>query len=410
MNAMNKRWVGFVLGTAVLVALLMGLAGRQQAPSVSAVRVTREALKAWISSNGKVEPIQPSALRAQMDAFVQKVAAVEGQGVKRDQLLLELDATDARAQLAKARADLATAQDDLRVARTGGRPDDVAKLASDVSKTEANLVRLRQQRAALEQLVAAKAATPDELAQNQLALEQAQADWQFYQQKKTEMARQAQFNVGSGTLRIQQAQEQVSLLDQKVRSAEVIAPVEGTLYALLVHPGDYVHVGDLLAELTDLRRVRVRAFVDEPDLGWLAPDQAVEITWDAMPSRLWEGSTVQIPKQVVARGTRTVGEVLCSVDNNKLELLPNVDVNVRIRVRERQNALVVPRAVVRSEGSDRYVFVVDGGRLHRRTVQVGIASATRYEILQGLAEGDLVALPSDLELRDGLEVRAVETR
>jgi HlyD family secretion protein len=105
-----------------------------------------------------------------------------------------------------------------------------------------------------------------------------------------------------------------------------------------------------------------------------------------------------------------VGEVLCSVQNEKLELLPNTNVNVVIRVRERGNALVVPRGSVRSDGAQRFVFVLDGEAVHRRDVRVGIAGATKYEILEGLKEGERVAQVGDVELRDGLAVRAVDVK
>jgi HlyD family secretion protein len=410
MDETRKRWIWLVLGGAVLVALLVGLAGRDPVPSVSAARATRENLDAWISSDGKVEPVQPYSLRAQLGTFVNRVLANEGQAVRKGQLLVELDATGTSAQLAQARQNLIAAQEDLRAARTGGRPEETAKLESDLRKAQAELERLRQQQAALERLVASHAATQDELAENQLALERAEADWRYLQQKKDELARRAGLDLDRATLRVQQMQDEVRDLEQKVHSAQVSAPADGTLYSLPVRPGDYVHVGDLVAEMADLHRVRVRAFVDEPDLGSLALNQPVEIAWDAMPNKVWTGTTEQVPRQVVARGARSVGEVLCSVANERLELLPNVNVSVHIRVRQRSGALVVPRAAVRAEGSRRYVFVIDAGRLRRREVQVGIASATKYEVLQGLAEGDLVGLPGDVELRDGLEVRAVEIR
>lgn len=410
MNQAQKRWIWLVLGGAVVVALLVGLAGREPVAQVSVARATRESLNAWISSNGKVEPLEPHALRAQLDTFVNRVLANEGQAIRRGQLLIALDATGTSAQLAQARQNLIAAQEDLRAGRAGGRPEETAKLESDLRKAQAELERLRQQQTALERLVASHAATQDELAQNRVALDRAEADWRYLQQKKEELARRAGFDVEKATLRVQQAQDEVRDLEQKVHSAQATAPVDGTLYSLPVRPGDYLHVGDLLAEMADLHRVRVRAFVDEPDLGWLELNQPVEITWDAMPSKLWSGTTEQIPKQVVARGARSVGEVLCSVVNDQLELLPNVNVSVRIRVRERAGALVVPRAAVHAEGSRRYVFVVDDGHLRKREVQVGIASATKYEVLQGVAEGDLVALPGDVELRDGMEVRGVESR
>ena len=173
-------------------------------------------------------------------------------------------------------------------------------------------------------------------------------------------------------------------------------------------PGDYVKIGNTLAEMADLRHVRVRAFVDEPDLGGLEPNQDVEITWDAKPGQTWTGHTEQIPKQVVSRGMRSVGEVLCSIDNAKLELLPNVNVEVRILVNERRGVVVVPREAVGEDGGQHYVFVVEGNTVQRRNITVGIANASNYEVLAGLTNGDRVALPRDRKLRTGMEIRPTE--
>jgi multidrug efflux pump subunit AcrA (membrane-fusion protein) len=163
--------------------------------------------------------------------------------------------------------------------------------------------------------------------------------------------------------------------------------------------------------MADLRHVRVRAFVDEPDLGLLESSQTVEVTWDAKPGRMWTGRTEQVPKQVVARGMRSVGEVLCSIDNSKIELLPNTNVQVRISVRERRGALVVPRAAVREgDKGRRYVWVFDGDRVRRRDISVGVASASKYEVVSGLAPDDRVAEPADEELKDGMEIRAGEAK
>ena len=92
-------------------------------------------------------------------------------------------------------------------------------------------------------------------------------------------------------MRVSQAQELARSLEEKVRSATVTASTDGTLYSLPVSAGDYVKVGDTLAEMADLRHVRVRAFVDEPDLGSLEPNQKVSVTWDAKPGRTWTGRT-----------------------------------------------------------------------------------------------------------------------
>jgi HlyD family secretion protein len=410
MAVTEKRWIGSVIGAAVLVLVLVGLAGRSQAPEVDTVLVARQNLEASITSNGKVEPIEPYVVRAEFATFVEKVSAVEGQAVHRGQVILTLDANDTRAQLARAREQLLAAQEDLRAARAGGPPDEVAQLEADLRKAQVDVASLSSTQEALKKLAAKQAATQDELDQNEAKLARAQAQLQALEQKKAALAQRAQLDIERAGLRAQQAADLARSLEEKLRTAVVAAPVDGTLYSLPVRAGDYVKVGDVLAEMADLHRVRVRAFVDEPDLGWLAPDQFVEITWDAMPDHVWTGRTEQIPKQVVARGTRSVGEVLCSVDNQKLDLLPNVNVNVRIRVRQKAEALVVPRATVRSEGTHRYVFLVQGSRLRRREITLGINSATMYEIVSGLAEGDRVALPGELELKDGMEVRALEPK
>jgi len=180
--------------------------------------------------------------------------------------------------------------------------------------------------------------------------------------------------------------------------------------------GDYVKVGDLLAEMADLHKVRVRAFIDEPELGALEPNQPVKITWDALPSKTWTGKTETVPKQVVPHQNRSVGELLCAVNNDNLELLPNINVNVRINSRERIGVLSVPRGAVEADGGRRYVFVVRKSQLgvgkstlEKREIHVGIADATNYEVVSGLREGELVALPGDVDLRDGMTVIVVST-
>jgi HlyD family secretion protein len=377
---------------------------------VQIVSVTREDLSASITGNGKVEPIAPTIARAEFPTFVADVKAAEGQSVRKGQLILTLDAADVRAQLSQARADLLAAQTDLRNARAGGPPDDVAQLEGDLQNAETKVANLERTQQALAQLVTKGAATQEEVAQNQAALATARANLQTFQQKNAALKQRASVTVESASLRVKQQQDLVAALEEKVRSATVIAPVDGTLYSLPVRKGDFVKLGDVLAEMADLRHVRVRAFVDEPDLGSLAQNEGVQVLWDAMPNRIWNGKVEQVPKQVVARGSRSVGEVLCSVDNNQVELLPNVNVEVRVLVHEQRGVLVIPRGAVRYDQGQHFVLAYDGDAVHRRDIKVGVAGADKYEVLSGLGLGDKVALPGEVDLRDGMKVRATEAK
>jgi HlyD family secretion protein len=404
----KRNTVILILLAGLVVLVITVFALRRQPPVVPVLSVTREDLNVTIASNGKVEPLSPAVAHAEFPTFVEKVVATEGQTVHGGQVILTLDAAEIRSQLAQARADLLAAQNDLRNARAGGPPDQVAQLQGDLQAAQLQVANLERTENSLEVLVAKHAATQDELAQNQASLAKARGNLQALEARKQDLTQRSSVNVEAANLRVSQTKEQVQSLEEKLLSATVTAPTDGTLYSLPVHRGDYVKVGDTLAEMADLRHVRVRAFVDEPDLGLLEPNQNIEVTWDAKPGITWKGRTEQVPKQVVARGMRSVGEVLCSVDNGRLELLPNINVQVRIMVRELHGALVVPRAAVREDNGQRYVFVFQGNTVRRRDISVGVASASKYEVLSGLTTADRIAEPADLELMDGMEVRPGE--
>ncbi len=321
---------------------------------------------------------------------------------------MTLDASDIRSQLAQAQAELLTAQTNLQNAKAGGPPDEVAQLDGDLRQAQADVANLDQKHKSLEQLVARQAATHEELAQNEAALSKAQTSVQVLEQKKKALKERSSVDASGAALRVTQAESQIQSLADKVRSATVVASGDGTLYSLPVHTGDFVKVGDVLAVMADLRHVRVRAFVDEPDLGGLEPNQEVDVTWDAKPGVTWTGHTEQIPKQVVPRGERSVGEVLCTVDNAKLDLLPNVNVDVRILIRKRSGVLVVPRAAVLEDKGQFYVYVLSDNKIQRRSITLGIASASKYEVVNGLSLNDRIAIPGDEPLRDGMSVRVAE--
>src|ERR1700730_233847 len=409
----NRILIFLVLAGLVAYALIR-VSGRQPVAKISAVVPLRENVVSSISSNGKVEPISPFVVRAQLDTFVARVRVVEGQPVKKGQLLLELNVKEVAAQLAEAKSKLLRAEDDLRAAKAGGRTDDAARTAGALATAVAQRDRLQSNHDALERLLAGQAATKEEQAANDLQWARAQAEVKRLTAAKQEFDRGVKLDAGRADLQVEQAQNEVAALAEKVRSGRVVAPADGTLYSLPVRASDYVKMGDLLAEMANLGKVRVRAFIDEPELGGLEPNEPVKITWDALPNRAWIGRTAVIPKQVVQRGARSVGELLCEVNNDKLELLPNINVSVRINSKERTNVLTVPRGSVETDADRRFVFVVKrnglgGGKstLEKREIRVGIADSTNYEVVSGLQEGEMVALPGDIELRDGMPVRVV---
>ena len=173
----NKRkWIVLALVAALAIIVVIVIAGRAQAPAVPIVKVSREDLSSAITSNGKVEPISPFVMRAQLDTFIEKIYVVEGQNVKKGQRLLDLNVKDAQAQLAQGQAKLLTAEEALRVAKGGGQPAEAAQATGALATAVAQRDRLQRTHDALQRLIDQHAATKDELAANDVDLAKAQAD------------------------------------------------------------------------------------------------------------------------------------------------------------------------------------------------------------------------------------------
>jgi HlyD family secretion protein len=162
-----------------------------------------------------------------------------------------------------------------------------------------------------------------------------------------------------------------------------------------------------VASVGVLDRLRVRVYVDEPELGRLAIGLPVTITWEASRGRRWQGVVEQLPTAIQPLGTRQVGEVLCTIDNPGHELVPGTNVDVEIRSSVVQNALTIPKEVLRRDTNGTGVFVLSGDTLHWRAIKTGASSVNRVQVVEGLAEGDAVALPTDLTLREGEKVTPV---
>src|SRR5205823_7425981 len=176
-----------------------------------------------------------------------------------------------------------------------------------------------------------------------------------------------------------------------LQNSNIRAPFAGTVYQIPVKDGSYVNAGDLLIQVANLEVVQIRAFVDEPEIGRLAKNQRVEITWDAIPGRTWEGTLTQTPTVVTNLGTRTVGEITCQIGNADRKLLPSVNVNVTIVTARHDNALTVSREAVHDLDGKRILFEIANNKIKPLEVQIGIASLTRVEILSGVSEGTRIA-------------------
>ena len=191
--------------------------------------------------------------------------------------------------------------------------------------------------------------------------------------------------------------------------AQILAPIDGTVYRTDAKKGQVVRAGDTLLALADLERLRVRANVDQVDLGRVEPGDLVRITSNAHPGQTWSGRVSELIPNVVVKESRAVAESLTVLDPPVEGLVPGMTVDVEITVAESPETLQVPADAVVSRGGESLVYRLDGSRVRATPVRVGISSVTATEVLEGLSPGDRVvvggARPSKTERASACESR-----
>ena len=401
----RRWWIWIALLAAV--ALLSYSYFHQTPLKVHAISVQRGSIRSLISTNGKIEPIRNFEAHAPIATTVKRVLVKEGDHVRKGQLLFELDDADIRSQAARAQAQVKAAQAAQSALKTGGTQEEVLTLDAQLTKAQSARDTAQHNLDALQRLQQQGAASPGEVRVAEDTLQRAQADLKLLEQKKRE--RYSQPEVASTQAQGAQAQAAYDAAEDALAKSAVRAPFDGIVYSLSVKQGAFVQTGDLLLQEGDLSHVLVRAFVDEPEIGRLQTGQKVEITWDAILGRTWNGQVSTIPSTVKLRVNRNVGEVTCTIDNADLKLLPNINVGVTIVVAEHNGVLTLQRDALHIDDSTPYVFRIVGQRLQRQNITFSLQNLTRVEVTSGLSEGDQVALPADESkpLFDGAFIKVV---
>ena len=360
-----------VLAVSILASCAASLAcGRAAEPVVRVAEVRSAPLRVVVSTNGKVEPIEDAEVRARLDGRVVEIPD-PGTRVERGAPLLRIDAAAAGAQLATAQSDRLAAQEALRA----GRND--LELARQRFETDRELFRqgaITRQR-----------------------FDESESSYRDAAARAASLSREVPLRLDALDLRIRELSEQQ-------RAAQTASPVSGTVYRTDAKKGQMVRVGDPLLAIADLARLRVRANVDQVDLGRVGPGARVHVTSNAYPGRSFAGRVSEVVPSVVVKESRAVSETLAVLDPPTDGLVPGMTVDLEIIVAESPDTLQVPADAVVRRGSETLVFKVDGSRVRATPVRVGLSSVTAAQVLEGLAAGDLVVVGGDQGLEDGARV------
>jgi HlyD family secretion protein len=401
----QRRWLVWAVGLILAVVLLASFMSRDDAVAVRAATAQRATIRSIVSTNGKVEPVQNFEAHAPIGTTVKHLLIKEGAHVRKGQLLVQLDDAEARSQAAKALTQIRSAEADVSALQSGGTQEEVLTLTAQLVKAQAGRDAAQRNLDALRRLQQQGAASAGEVKAAEGQLAAADADFQLLEQKQK--ARYSKPEVARVEAQKAEAQSAYSAAEDILSQLNIRAPFDGVVYSLPARQGGYVNSGDLVLQEADLSKVLVRSFIDEPDVGRLVLGEPIEVAWNALPGRTWQGSVNSIPTTVKLRGTRNVGETTCVVDNHDFKLLPNVNVDVTIVAAEHHNVLTVPREAIRQDDSKTYVLLVVNNVLQRRDIETSISNLTQVEVTSGISDNAIVALGStnSKTLSGGMTVR-----
>jgi HlyD family secretion protein len=384
-----------VLGLVLVSAGVRSLRGAE----VEALRVTWGPIVHRIVVSGRVSPPAQVSVSSVLAGTVETVAVEEGARVEPGQLLLRLDAATLKADVARARAGVLQARARLKQFLDVSAPQRAQALRqAEVERDQAERAFERART-----LLEAGSVTQEHFEQARSALELARS-------RLTSAEAQATASLqGGAELRlteagVAQAEAELKAAEERLAQATLSASARAVVLRREVEPGDSVQPGRTLLWLARVGETRITVEPDERSLAFLQPGQRARASADAFPRERFDAAVETVAPSVdPERGTV---EVKLSVPQPPDYLRPGMTVSVEIEVGRRERALVLPAEAVRDAASERpWVLVPEGGRAVRREVVLGLRGEERVEVAQGLAEGELVLLPSSGALLPGQRVR-----
>lgn len=237
---------------------------------------------------------------------------------------------------------------------------------------------------------------------------------------KTEMTLQGQVksaetSLANEGLRLQRQLERFELLKKQVARCTIRAPHDGLLLyhkdrrrSTNIEEGISVQQKQQLFDLPDLSEMEVQVVLNESVVHRVLPGQRVSVTLEALPKVVLTGrveSVGQIPFRVTSGGgggqpmdtgiRYFVGIV--KLDKVTEDLRPGMSTMVDFRLSPRQNVLAIPHQAVKTDRGKKICFVAQDETLERRVVRIGQDTAELVEVLDGLQEGEMVALDPPVE-------------
>ena len=373
---MKKLIIALVIGVAVASVMYFVFCTASDEGSeakYTTVPVEKGVLKAEINSTGAIKPRVEVQVGSQVSGTIKKLYADFESVVKEGDIIALIDPDTYKAKVDQAKANLLSVKADLEKA--------------EVNVTD-QLRTLRRK----EELIKSNSIS--------------QQDFDT-----------AQTNVDAARAQLEEAKATVAQMEENLEEAalnlkytQIVAPVNGIVTARNMDIGQTVTASFqtpvLFRIAEDLTLMQVYTSVDEADIGRVNEGQIATFSVPAFPDEFFEASVTQIRNDPQIQQNVVTYNVILDVKNDDLKLRPGMTTSVQIRLREVNDALMVPDQAFRFspkeqkddlpplKSGERRVWKLEGNnQIHPISVRVGMVGSERTQIFSDeLQSGDRVVL------------------
>ncbi|HEX6904640.1 MAG TPA: efflux RND transporter periplasmic adaptor subunit [Thermoanaerobaculia bacterium] len=406
----GPRWSIAVLAVALLLSVLLGWLLRRPAataePSgerpaadratsdavarVDAFRVRRAGLSLRAEATGYLEPWKKVEVRSEASGRVVARQVEEGGRVGAGDLLVRLDDRDRVLELAEARAEWLRIQ--AGWALDFGRNDEPRAAAASSPLPAGGEEELRR----AERLLREGVISRQELDETRRRLEAARI-----------LSGEQRGEIRAASTGLAQAEQKVERARLALERTRILAPFAGRIADLAVESGQHVTPGDPLLTLMQDDRLKVDVGVLEADIVRVREGGPARVRIPSADGLELQG-TVYTVNPKVEPGTGT-GRVTVAIPNPRGLLLAGLFATVELEVGRLADRLLVPAAALLERQGRTLVFRIENGRALWTWVKTGARSGDLVEIVEGLSEGDVIAIGGHFALAHEAPVEAVLT-
>ena len=359
------------------------------AVSVQSAKVEVREIQRMVDAVGSLDPNEEITVSNQVEGMVSRVDVDLGDLVKSGQVIAQLDTSEL--DLAVRQQAAALQQELARLGLTEKSADIDDATTSQVRQADATFNETKIQLDRIKHLVDEGLVPRQQLDEQQARYSVAEAN-----------LKSARENVSNIRATISARRVSLALAQKKLADAKITAPMDGFIKERLVSEGTYLKVNSPVVTLVQNSPLKLRFDVPENALDSVRVKGPVEFQVDSYQNRKFSGLISRISPSV-DRQSRTM-RVEALVNNVDGILKPGLFARVLILTPRRDKALVVPTAAVFQFAGLEKVFVIEGGKVSERIVRSGTQTDTFVEIVEGVKEGDLVAISNLGNLQQGREV------